>query len=492
MIRTSRPRLALLATVAGMAVALASAAPAQATDGGCSPASAPVISAGATETSNPGACTGGAEYWAMSLQVGDTLTVDGSPTAGSGVGYMSLDIDGPNVQTIGQPLCNNDDNYSAFSETCVIPATGTYLLVSDAGSGQFTPTVSTAGGGSGRAAGQCSSSAAPSAPAGVTQYTNSQLCQGLGGNQYWAMNLQVGETLSVNGVPIPSSGGASYMSLDIYGPNVQTIGQPLCNNDDNYSAFSETCVIPATGTYLLVSDAGSGRFTPRVDHPLLAALQRAYSHWSPFGHTSVVRVQASSPRAASVCVLIAAGMADAVPAAVLRSSASRGPRHGPTRVRPRRQRPDRRPVCRPRPAPAVRQALSQADADNDLRAARTPDGGRRHARAVPPALVVRPGAARSPRAGAGSKRPDAWLSPGGGARSGRDTVEHRQTELSDEARYRAEARNGGCPLMASSRVKFESGGNRAIRVTYTSSSFAGGSSSFTRAPAERRALGPAR
>ena len=243
----------------------------------------------------------------MNLQVGDTLTVNGSPTAGSGVGYMSLDIYGPNVQTIGQPLCSDDDNFSAFSETCVIPATGTYLLVSNAGSGQFTPTVSAPGGGSGRAAGQCSSSAAPSAPAGITQYTNSQLCQSLGGNQYWAMNLQVGETLSVNGAPIPSSGSAGYMSLNIYGPNVQTIGQPLCSDDANFSAFSETCVIPATGTYLLVSNAGSGRFTPRVDHPLLAALQRAYSHWSPSGHGSVVRVHASSPRAASVCVLIVAG-----------------------------------------------------------------------------------------------------------------------------------------------------------------------------------------
>ena len=121
------------------------------------------------------------------------------------------------------------------------------------------------------------------------------------------MNLQVGATLNVNGVPISSSGGRGYVDLDIYGPNVQTIGQTLCNSDINSSPFTETCAIPASGRYLLVSDAGSGRFTPRVNHPLLGALQRAFARWSPFGRSSALHVQASAPAAVTVCVVIVLG-----------------------------------------------------------------------------------------------------------------------------------------------------------------------------------------
>ena len=160
---------------------------------------------------------------------------------------------------------------------------------------------------SARATGSCSADGAPKVPVDVTQYTNSQVCQNLGGIQYWAMSLKIGDKLTVSGLPIPSSGGAPYMNLDIYGPNVQTIGQSLCSSDANGSSFSETCVIPATGTYLLVSDEGSGQFTPRVNHPLLTALRHAYTHWSPSGRSSVVQVQASSPAAATVCLLVAPG-----------------------------------------------------------------------------------------------------------------------------------------------------------------------------------------
>jgi hypothetical protein len=303
-LRTGRLWIWLVAALVG--VSLANAAPASAA-GGCSPASAPQIAPGATQSSDPAACAGGIEYWAMSLQDGDTLTVNGTPMPGGTPGYMDLNIYGPNIQTIGgQPLCNSDVNGSPFTETCVIPATGTYLLANDAGPGQFTPTVSGAAPSS-RAAGGCASSSVPSAAAGVAQYTNSQVCQSQGGRQYWAMHLQVGDTLTVNGVPIPSSGGVTYMSLDIYGPDVQTIGQSLCSSDVNGSAFTETCVIPATGTYLLVSDAGSGQFTPRINHPLLSSLRRAFTRWSPFGRRSVLRVNASSPARMSVCVLIVLG-----------------------------------------------------------------------------------------------------------------------------------------------------------------------------------------
>ncbi len=295
----------------GQLTPMVSSAPASSrTAGGCASTSAPNATPDVTQYTNSQVCQseGGRQYWAMKLQIGDTLTVSGTPTPSSGgKDYMDLDIYGPNVQTIGASLCSSDINSSPFTETCVIPATGTYLLVSDAGSGQFTPTVSSASASSRRIAGGCDSSSAPNAAAGVTQYTNSQLCQAVGGRQYWAMNLQVGDTLTVNGVPISSSGGKDYVDLDIYGPNVQTIGQPRCSSDINSSPFAETCAIPATGRYLLVSDAGSGRFTPRVNHPLLAALQRAFARWSPFARSSVLHVHASSSASVSVCVLIVLG-----------------------------------------------------------------------------------------------------------------------------------------------------------------------------------------
>jgi hypothetical protein len=304
MLRTRRLWISLIVAIVG--VGLANATPARAA-GGCSPASAPQIAPATTQSSDPAVCPDGTEYWAMSLQIGDSLSVSGSPTPSSGgANYMNLDIYGPNVQTIGQPLCNSDGNTSSFTETCMIPATGTYLLVSNEGSGQFTPTVNSAPA-SRAAAGGCAASSAPHVAASVTEYTNSEVCQSQGGNQYWAMSLQIGDTVTVNGTPTPSSGGANYMNLDIYGPNVQTIGQPLCNSDGNTSSFTETCMIPATGTYLLVSNEGSGTFTPRVNHPLLAVLHRVFSRWSPSARHSVLHVQASSPAATSVCMLIVLG-----------------------------------------------------------------------------------------------------------------------------------------------------------------------------------------
>ena len=80
----------------------------------------PQIAPGTTQSSDPTACPGGIEYWAMNLQDGDTLTINGTPMPSSGgKSYMDLDIYGPNIQTIGgQPLCSSDFNGSPFTESC--------------------------------------------------------------------------------------------------------------------------------------------------------------------------------------------------------------------------------------------------------------------------------------------------------------------------------------------------------------------------------------
>ena len=107
--------------------------------GSRSPASAPTIASGSTESSDSNACpdSDGRQYWAMDLQVGDTLTVNGTPMTDS----LSVDLYGPNVQTIGESLCGSEVNGDPFTLSCVIPQAGRYLLVTR-GAGQFTPTVS--------------------------------------------------------------------------------------------------------------------------------------------------------------------------------------------------------------------------------------------------------------------------------------------------------------------------------------------------------------
>ena len=295
--RRGRKWIALIAAIGGMT--LVSAAPANAA-GGCSAATAPVIAPAATQTSDGSACSGGLEYWAMSLQDGDTLNLSGVP--GPPAGVLSLDVYGPNVQTIGQSLCSADYNGVPFSASCVIPANGTYLIVAN-GSGSFTPTITSVPGVPQPVQGACDSVSAPSAASKVTQYANSQVCQPAGSLQYWAMSLHVGDTLNLSGVPGPPAGA---LSLDVYGPNVQTIGQSLCSADYNGVPFSASCVIPANGTYLIVAN-GSGSFTPVVVHPLIAALQRAVVHWGPSHRGSTIYVRASAPRALTVCVMIVAG-----------------------------------------------------------------------------------------------------------------------------------------------------------------------------------------
>ena len=128
--------VALMAAIAAMSfVSTASAS----TPGSCSPASAPTIASGSTESSVSNACpdSDGRQYWAMDLQVGDTLTVNGTPMTDG----LSVDVYGPNVQTIGDPLCSSVYNGDPFTLSCLIPQAGSYLLVTR-GAGQFTPTVS--------------------------------------------------------------------------------------------------------------------------------------------------------------------------------------------------------------------------------------------------------------------------------------------------------------------------------------------------------------
>ncbi|MGO9972555.1 MAG: hypothetical protein ACLP01_07075, partial [Solirubrobacteraceae bacterium] len=102
MLQRGRLLLAVVAAAGGMTLANAATASA---DGGCSPANAPVIAAGIAQSSDGIACSG-AQYWAISLQIGDTLNLPGVP--GQPAGYLSLDVYGPNVQTIGQSLCSAD------------------------------------------------------------------------------------------------------------------------------------------------------------------------------------------------------------------------------------------------------------------------------------------------------------------------------------------------------------------------------------------------
>ena len=265
--------------------------------GSCSSATAPNAAPSVTQYTNSQLCqsAAGRQYWAMDLQVGDTLTVNGTPMTDS----LSVDVYGPNVQTIGDPLCSSVYNGDPFTLSCLIPQAGRYLLVTR-GAGQFTPGVSGVPANRSRVAGSCSSATAPNAAPSVTQYTNSQLCQSAAGRQYWAMDLQVGDTLTVNGTPMTDG-----LSVDVYGPNVQTIGDPLCSSVYNGDPFTLSCVIPRTGSYLLVT-RGAGPFTPQISHPLLAALQRALKHWSPFGPPTL-RVQASAPGRMTVCVFIVLG-----------------------------------------------------------------------------------------------------------------------------------------------------------------------------------------
>lgn len=253
-------RLAVLSTmIVGIAgFVLLHAAPARPA-GGCSVASAPVIASGAVQTSDPNACPDGRQYWAMNLKIGDTLNVDIAPSApGGGFGHYEFDVYGPNVGTIGNPLCGNA--YSSPSKlSCLIPAAGRYVLVTS-GAGSFTPETKSVPAQAGRVAGACDSATAPIVSEGVTQYANSNLCEPSGTSQYWKIDLRRDDMLRVSIAPFGPFGAS--ISLGVYGPNVGAIGSPLCAQ--GYSGPGElSCSIRSTGRYVLAT-AHAGLFTPLV------------------------------------------------------------------------------------------------------------------------------------------------------------------------------------------------------------------------------------
>jgi hypothetical protein len=258
-------RLAALSTViVGVAgLALVHATPGRAA-GGCSVASAPTIVSGATQTSDPKACPDGRQYWAMNLRIGDSLAVDIAPSRPPGGGLVNygFDVYGPNVGTIGSPLCGN--RYaSPTTETCLIPAAGRYVLVSE-GAGSFTPKVKSVPAQAGRVAGACDQANAPAARPGVTEYANARLCPSTG-TESWAIDLRRRDTLRVNVVPLPSGGGSAAW-VQLYGSGAASQEKALCG-DGYYRPTTFTCRIPRAGRYILVASQASGAFTPLPLHP---------------------------------------------------------------------------------------------------------------------------------------------------------------------------------------------------------------------------------
>ena len=249
-----------LAAALAAALVLLPAAPAHAAAGGCSVATAPTIHSGETQTSDPNACPEGRQYWAMNLKIGDTLNIDIAPRVppGGGFGHYEFNVYGPDIGTIGNPLCGNA--YASPSKlSCLIPAAGRYVLVTG-GAGSFTPVAKSVHAKAGRVAGACDPANAPIALSRVTQYVNTNLCQPSGNSQYWRVGLRRGDILDVNILPF---GGSIVVHLS--GPNLGSLGNPLCGN--GYSGPATlTCRIRRSGRYVLeASNAGS--FTPLAIHP---------------------------------------------------------------------------------------------------------------------------------------------------------------------------------------------------------------------------------
>jgi hypothetical protein len=249
--------VAVLAGLAGLTLLH----PAQArAAGGCSVASAPTIASGATQTSNPSACPDGRQYWAMNLKIGDTLNVDVLPSGGR---LMDFDVYGPNVGTIGHALCGVNANSAPFRVSCLIPAAGRYVLVAQGTNGSFTPSDKGVPAQTGRVAGSCDPASAPPAPSDVTEYANGELCQPSSRREYWSIDARAGDTLKTNVLPF----GGFLLDFDVYGPNARTLGKPLCGTNANSFPFEVDCPIRRSGRYLLVTNANSGSFTPRLIHP---------------------------------------------------------------------------------------------------------------------------------------------------------------------------------------------------------------------------------
>jgi hypothetical protein len=107
------------------------------------------------------------------------------------------------------------------------------------------------------AIGGCSVSSAPKIASGQTQRSDPNACPD--SRQYWAIDLKIGDGLNVDIAPAPPSVFKEPYLFDVYGPNVGTIGDFLCEARSGRLG----CVIPASGRYVLVS-YGAGSFTPMV------------------------------------------------------------------------------------------------------------------------------------------------------------------------------------------------------------------------------------
>ena len=73
-----------------------------------------------------------------------------------------------------------------------------------------------------RAAGGCSVASAPTIASGTTQSANENDCPGPDHYEYWALNLRIGDTLTVNA----TGTGLIGTGVDVYGPDVGTIDKP--------------------------------------------------------------------------------------------------------------------------------------------------------------------------------------------------------------------------------------------------------------------------
>src|SRR5689334_18907144 len=97
------------------------------------------------------------------------------------------------------------------------------------------------------ASGGCSVASAPVIASGATQTSDPNACPD--GSQFWAIDTRIGDTLTVDVAP----SGSRTISLDVYGPNVGTIGSSLCSNPLMSTPYRLSCLIGAAGRYVLVT-----------------------------------------------------------------------------------------------------------------------------------------------------------------------------------------------------------------------------------------------
>lgn len=287
--------VAVLAGFAGLL--LQGSAPARAAAGGCSVASAPTIQPGQTQTGREKACPNGLQYWAMNLKLADTLNVDVTP--GVTVEPYQLSIYGPNVGTIGSPLCVKD-GAGPSRVSCLIPAAGRWMLVTS-GAGSFTPSVKSVPAQTGRVAGACDPANAPAAPDRVTQYVSGNVCRPSGTAEYWRIDLLRGDVLNVNVRPIVSSGTAEPFAVRVYGPNPGSLGKPLCANV-GVGTTTVTCRIRRSGGYVIEGDY-SGSFTPQIVRPTTTRVTGP--RFVKGGGAIVIRtvVRSNTPNPVGTCVV---------------------------------------------------------------------------------------------------------------------------------------------------------------------------------------------